>query len=333
MIELPTIQGMLVADNSALEDIQQCPYLYYIKNIRRRVNSSTSSGLNFGGALHEALRVRYRRCNNNACDDETQQLMIKELENWFSIKPALVGDHRTLELAIAFVKMYNRVYKREPFLIIPVKGVMIVEKPFMFKLGTISDGRHVIFIGKMDLGVTDNSGIWVFDHKSTFAFGKGFEEDMQITPQFRGYARAVKEICGVMPEGYIINAMRVRQPTDESFFTEDKGIRPDDFKRMQYPFSYRELEEWEQNTMEMFEELAHYEKRGVFPRHRKNCISRYGRCSMYDLCMMNIDQRENWMMGNAFEDNTWSPLNIPERTSEGVTVSTGISTKLSTNNK
>ncbi len=327
MNPLPNISGCLIVDNSALEDLQSCPWLYYAKHILRRVPVAGKAPLIFGGALHAALRVRYTTLLHERCTPDVQALMIDAARDYMAVHPPPAQDHRQFELAEAFIRMYNEVYGRENFLIAKekLKNKPIVELPFIFELGTLGNGQRALYTGRIDLVLHDTEGLWVTDHKSTFEYGLGFEDIMRVSPQMRGYAYACQNILGEQPTGYIINAIRVRKPkrSDEFAVTGQGSVRPDDFKRIREHLSYHELAEWRNNTLNLCEELLFYHKRDRFPNHRKSCVGIYGRCHFYDVCLINQDHREGFLQSYVFEENTWSPLNKPEDKPKGQKVNIG----------
>ena len=308
---LPNIDGALVVDNSSLDLFQTCPWLYYVTILLRRTPAMPKAALNFGGALHEALRYRYSAIDHLAPGDTTTTSMIEILRTHFAQHPAPANDHRQCELAEHFVSTYNKIYKREPWTIAKCNNKSIIEQPIMFVLGKLSNGHTLIYTGRIDLAVRDSEGLWVLDHKTTFEFGLGFEDDMRITPQMRGYAVGLMKILKEQPVGYIINAIRVRKPRVMDLFDPASGVRVDDFKRQIEHFSYHELQEWQDNTLNLVEELIWHHARGVFPLHRKSCVGKYGKCQLYDVCLIKRDQREGFLMSNVFETNDWTPLNLP----------------------
>jgi hypothetical protein len=313
MSPLPNISNCLIVDNSALEDLQSCPWMYYVKHILRRVPVAGKAPLIFGGAIHAALKVRYATLLHEPCTEPVQAAMLSATYEHMQLHPPPAQDHRQYELAEAFIRMYNQVYRREPFFIVKHGEKNIVELPFVFELGVLSNGQKVLYSGRMDLVIRDTEGTWVFDHKTTFEYGLGFEDIMRVTPQMRGYAYACKTILGIQPTGYVVNAIRVRRPkkSDEYAVAGEGSVRPDDFKRVREHLSYHELDEWHDNTLNLCEELVYYHSKGTFPTHRKSCYGIYGRCHFYDCCLIKRDQREGFLQSHVFEQNDWSPLNQP----------------------
>jgi hypothetical protein len=182
----------------------------------------------------------------------------------------------------------------------------------------------VFFTGRIDLAITDTTGDWILDHKSAYQFGSNFTADMMSSPQFIGYAWEFKQYYGHLPAGYIINAFRPRSPVknaayDTSLLWRTTGKDPD-FIRLQKHISQQDLDEWEQNTFSLLEEVMYHYSRGTFGKHKKSCVGKYGKCQFYELCNeVAPEYRDAYLAGANFMDNTWSALNKPEQRKEPVT--------------
>jgi hypothetical protein len=248
-------------------------------------------------------------------------------------------------MASEWLAAYNRMYKKEPFDILKLHdGRSFVERSFLRPFGEIADEGAIIkvdptiaiqswiencksfcitpilYSGRIDLGISDN-GEWVLDHKTAYQFGKAFQLEMASTPQMRGYCWEFKHYYGRMPKGYIINAMRVRPPVkgaeyDPSLLFRTDGKDPD-FVRLPFTVTEQDITEWEQNTFALIEELVWCAQRPHYPKHKKNCVGKYGPCQFYELCN-NVDplHRDSYLASPVFMDNTWSALNKPETAKE-----------------
>ena len=350
MNNLPLLDGCFLFDNSSLEQFQNCPHEYYISHIRRRILNADRAGMNFGSCCHLGEKLRYELYGNNPCGDITP--IHAAFAEHFDKHPEPVGDYRNLGMAQEWLRAYNEVYGREPFEIIKLKdGRPFVEMSFMTPFGVISFNGDdkipiinkasaffnqpindiafwiefqkkqgnipIFFTGRIDLGISDQSGKWVMDAKHVFMFGKNFTAEMQASNQMRGYCWQFQKFYGELPKGYIINATRVRPPVkgaefDSSLLFRTSGKDPD-FLRIPQHISQTDLDEWEQNTLHLLEELFFNYNRGVFGKHKKSCVGKYGPCQFYELCnSVEPGTREAYLMSNSFCDNNWSPLNNPK---------------------
>lgn len=333
MYKLPLIDGCFIIDNSMLEKFQSCPYEWQLAYAQKRIASSNRAGLNFGSACHLALNLHYLGQDSK---------IPHALEKHFETSPEPVGDYRNLNMATEWWSQYQKCYPKEPFEILRLKDErLFVERSFLRAFGYVENRKFftapstytpitsewvemikkanalpILYSGRIDLGVQDN-GEWVIDHKSAFQFGKSFTAEMTATPQLRGYCWEFNNYYGQLPKGYIINAFRVRPPTKESQYDSSAlfriGGKDPDFQRIAVQITQDDIDEWQQNTFNLIEEVLFHAKRGTFGKHKKSCVSKYGPCQFYELCnSVAKEYRESYLASNVFQDNTWSALNVPQ---------------------
>lgn len=193
----------------------------------------------------------------------------------------------------------------------------IVERSFALPLGHVW-GYPIIYIGKVDLMTEDHNGLWSGpDHKTAFQFGKGFHDEMAVDSGQLGYVWATEQITGRRPRGYIIDAVRVRRASrgkaSEYMENQDAPVDASDFMRIPFDVLPETIEEWRTDTLAIIESIFQDYERGFFPRHRWECVSKYGQCDYYDVCHVAKGSRESVLASTLFEDNEWSPLNpVPQ---------------------
>lgn len=186
---------------------------------------------------------------------------------------------------------------------------------------------QVYYAGKIDIGIRDNMGVWSFDHKSTFQFGKGWEKQMMVDGGQLGYTWALQQLLGpsIPVMGFVINGIRVRKPKKSSEYNAgddlsspigvmpgDAPIDASDFKRLPVVVTPDVLEDWKQNVLGLIQVILNHYAAGYFPMHRWQCVHKYGICEFYDACHVVPSARENALASTQFEENTWSPLNMVE---------------------
>lgn len=313
--ELPLVDGHLLLDNSAIEKMK-CPRLFEYEHLRRRTLTASKSGRNFGSTLHQGFAVRYQQCLDKAVTPEVSQLVNTAMREWLETHPQPWDDFRNYHLAVRIMEKYNEVYGVEPFKIIRNhKGEPIVEHSFALPFGVVS-GIPVVYIGKIDLAVEDNYGYWAGpDHKSSSIIGiplmgKVWEQQMQVDGGQMGYSWALKQVLGFIPNGYIIDAIRVRRPKKGDDFNENREgpVDKSDFYRFNVFITEEDLEDWYEDTVHIIETIIFHSRRGYFPRHRWNCTNKFGTCDMYDVCSLRRHGRADALFSNIYEDATWSPL-------------------------
>lgn len=312
-MQIPLLNGAFLIDNSGIE-LLRCPRLFLNVFLRRRVLASAKAGRNFGSTLHIGWATRYSLLGPKRVDPLTEGAIRSAMYGWLEANPQPIEDFRNYAHACNVMGVYNQHYQDEPFEVVanPSDGKMIVEKPFALPFGLV-DGIPIIYIGKIDIGIRNTEGVWSFDHKSAFQFGRTFEAQMQQDGGQLGYTWALKNILGpdVKVNGYIIDAVRIRRPRKEDRYSDSGGppVDASDLLRIPYHVSDDALAEWQDDTTELIRSIFHYCRTDKFPRHRWHCTNKYGTCDMYDVCSLPRGARENALYGNMYEPNTWSPLN------------------------
>jgi hypothetical protein len=175
----------------------------------------------------------------------------------------------------------------------------IVERSFAVKLGSV-DGIDIVWIGRIDLGVEDMKGPWVFDHKTSKIGGANYGQEFTNSSQFKGYVFALRQALGLEVKGAIVNSLICREPTRTG-----KNL---EFCRHKVQFDEDHLTEWRENTLQTISDFFYDVKRGYFPMQTTQCIGKYGKCHFFDTCSLAPAARQSWLMTGAFENDTFSPL-------------------------
>lgn len=315
---LPFVDGIvpgekvLIFDNSAVEKLK-CARLFEYTVLRKRALSASRDGRNFGAGLHEGWAERYRHCLNKAVTPEATIAINDAMQKYFAGSPPSPNDFRTFEHACTVMKAYNEVYQNEPWQIVgqPPQcknpGKPIIEEAFLLPFGFVQN-IPIYYAGKIDLVITDNVGLWVFDHKSAFQFGESFEKQMKEDGGQMGYVWATQQIIGKKPDGYIIDAVRIRRPTKKSEYTGSPPVDASDMNRIPRFVSQSDIDEWKKDVIHLIGGAIVMHDQGYFPRCRWQCVGKYGPCDMYEVCSNPQEHREAILTGTLFEHDDWSPL-------------------------
>lgn len=319
-VKTETGQLAFLCDNSSLESLV-CPRLYELKHIRKRELVAARAGRNFGSGLHIGWRERYVRCGSKAVDDAAAVGINTAMAEYFAEKPQPPDDFRTLDHAQRVMAAYNDRYRDEPFTImLKADGTPAIESSFAFPLGEVqytglqpdlwNKWIKIIYTGRIDLLSHDAEGDWAGpDHKTAFQFGDSFLDTMSTDSGQKGYCWAFQQFYGRPPRGYIIDAVRIRRPTKASSYAGGAPCDASDMQRIPHYVFPGEIDEWREDTLAKIETIFWMHARGYFQRHTKMCVSKYGRCDMFDVCTSARDSRETVLVSNLFEEATWSPLN------------------------
>jgi hypothetical protein len=308
---LPFVDGALILDNSTIE-LLKCPRLLELKWLRSRVPVSDRAGANFGSTIHRGLEVRYKLYGTKPVNNTMRYDIDLAMNEWQQEHPQPEGDFRNYDHALKMMTAYLENYPSETFKILEHSGKPIIENSFLLPFGVEISGHPLYYSGKIDLGIRDQNGIWSFDHKTAFQFGEAFNQQMNMDGGQLGYCWALGEVMAERPQGYIIDAIRVRRPTKKKSQSEDYGmascIDATDFFRKPVWVTDDMIEEWRQDVITLVGNIFDYHAKGYFPRHRWNCTNKYGACDMYEVCSCPRVQRDGLLAGPMFEDNTWTPL-------------------------
>ena len=218
------------------------------------------------------------------------------------------------------MQAYNAYYRDEKFeILLNAKGERAVESSFAFPLGVVPfmnfetnelEMVTIIYIGRVDLFTKNAEGSWSGpDHKTAFMFGEGFQDQMATDPGQKGYCWSFKQFFGYYPKGYIIDAVRIRRPKKADFYAGVAPVDESDFQRIPFYVFPDEIDEWREDTLAKVEQIFWMHSRGYFHRNRRMCTTKYGRCDMFEVCIVPKASRETLLASNLFEPMTWSPLN------------------------
>lgn len=309
---LPLVDDAIILDNSTIE-LLKCPRLLELKWLRARVPVADKAGANFGSTIHRGLEVRYHKAGTGRVDSSARIDINQAMSEWQQEHPQPEGDFRDFEHSVKMMNAYLEQYPTESFKILNNnEGKPIIENSFLLPFGADIHGHPLYYSGKIDLGIQDQNGLWSFDHKTAFQFGAGFDQQMNMDGGQRGYCWALGQVMATKPQGYIIDAIRVRRPTKKKGQAEEYGgascIDATDFSRKPVWVTQDDLDEWREDVITLVTNIFDYHAKGYFPRHRWNCVNKYGACEMFEVCSCPRSQRDSILASGMFEDNTWTPL-------------------------
>jgi hypothetical protein len=320
-MNLPLIDGAYIIDNSGLERLK-CPCKFNMSEVLRRVSIGEKAGANFGSTMHKGWETRYRRVGVEPLKESTHIDIQIEMLKWLTANPQPFNEFRNYNHACKMMDVYNKIYPSEQFKILTNnRNEPIIEASFMLPFGmayqvtgcqqwrttpdTTAKGIPLYYSGKIDLGIQDHNGVWSFDHKTAFQFGDAFDKDMGMNGGQLGYCWALGQTLGVKPQGYIIDAVRVRKPKRSDEFTDAAPCDATDFKRMPFYVSQDKLDEWKLDVLTCIADVFNYAESGYWPRHRWNCVEKYGVCEYYEVCDTTPSQRSMVLNSGLYEENKW----------------------------
>ncbi|MDE2097267.1 MAG: PD-(D/E)XK nuclease family protein [Patescibacteria group bacterium] len=327
MNPLPLVDGCLLIDNSSLEKLS-CPRRWQYSEIDLRSPVAERAGANFGSTMHRGWETRFKLCGTTAPNTAQTVLIESAMADWLAEHPQPAGDFRDLNHACRVMRVYNHVYPQENFTILKNHvGEPIIEASFMlpFALYNPSTGDifswtqdhdkvqeliasyiPIYYCGKLDLGISDSNGLWSFDHKTAFQFGDSWNKQMSMDGGQLGYCWALKQVTGQQVAGYIIDGVRIRRPSVKAQFTGESPVDATDFVRLPNFVTPDQLDEWREDVMCIIRDIIQCHQRNFFPRHRWQCVGKYGPCDFFDVCSTPRAQRQVVLQSGLFETNEWS---------------------------
>jgi len=191
------------------------------------------------------------------------------------------------------------------------------------KMGLDPDGSGdsswaipVFYTGRIDLPILLDGRIWVMDFKTTSILGEVFWNRMKMSSQQRGYCWAFKQLTGKDVAGYIVRAIRTKEPplyvTNRELSRKGKAQSPEQWweESLQENKEYvtnTQLEEWKFNTIELIEKMFWQYSRGYFPMSTESC-TKWNRCQYFDVCSTVKNERGVMLSSGLYKNNEWSPL-------------------------
>lgn len=326
-LPLPLREGAFFFDNTMIEEFQ-CKRAGEYSQIRRRILAATRPSLTFGTGLHMALEHRYREYGIDLTGEDRpkcEQEQMTLLQEFFAKNPLPEDGPRDLNRAIElFVTRYNNHYPIEDFNIFHHQDKPMVEQPFALPFAGIElesgkllpitecDSENplilpVFFSGRIDLPTFWDGHIIIMDHKSSYFMDDRFWDSLRVSAQQFGYCWAFWKITGEKPRGFCVNAVGTRPPPMKPRDGIDAWWA-NNYQRCREFIMPGQLEEWEQNTFALLEEVVWCWHRGVFPQRKECCVGKYGKCQFYETCILPPEQRLEFLGSQIFQDNTWSPL-------------------------
>ena len=332
--------GAFFIDNSTYEGVMECKRKGLYRVIHQRQYKGKASALNFGGAVHAGLDVRYKR-GGMAFDSMSEQL--QAAYDHLLTNPIELGDWRTPDLLKEVLMGYARNNPFDDFELCTLDNQPLVELPFAIPLGEIdlaepcllpslelepAEGESsdllatalartgrislrsyrtipVVWTGKIDLVINRAGRIWLLDHKTTSVFGPSYYAQYDLASQFNGYSWAIQTSLGIPVDGVAINVLAIRKPT--------KTGKNCEFDRKYLPIRQDQITEWHVNTLETLSDFLNGFVHGRFNMQTTSCRNKWQKdCEYKQVCTMEPASRLMYLHSGDFETATWSPLHRDE---------------------
>ena len=313
--ELSINKSLGVFDNSALNVFMACPRQFLYNHELCIGERQESAAITMGSAVHEFLSAMWKGKDFDAC---LHAMMIYfDTDEAYPIDPNIDmetigkkgGQMYSLEWLISLMDIYYHRYQliSEPFEILTdSEGDPYVEEGFAIDM---EDG---IFTGKIDAIVRDrNTGrLWVVDHKTTrLTLGDRFTMQFKPNNQMTGYMLAVRELFGEMPEGCIVNAIRVGQLKT---LTVEQAYQKM-FLRIRTYRTEGELDSRIHQIRATMRAINAIRAEGpdAYYQNAPTACNYYGGCGYKAMCMTTDADVMDIVVQTGFKYRDWSPLPKP----------------------
>ena len=301
LLEAILVDGAFVIDNSNFEYITTCPRSALYQILRKRKGAGHKAALNFGGAVHAGLEVRYKSPEGlSYVTPQTYAKQNEALMAYVERNPIGDDDFRTPTFASEVLGAYNNQHVSEPFTtLLDSNNNPLVELSFAVPIGEVN-GIPCVWAGKIDVAIMWENRYWVLDHKTTSILGGTYFNQFYNSNQMIGYCWALQHLINQKVAGALINVLAIRRPT--------KTGKSMEFVRQRFEYPSSRIEEWQDNTLSIIEQFFHMCDKNEFPMHSQWCVGKFGMCPYFDVCTVPAEQREMMLMSGLYEDITWSPL-------------------------
>lgn len=301
----------LVIDGSALGQWGECSMKAWWGHVAGGTGLAPSlmpAPLCAGGALHEALRIRYTRCAVGAVPPDCRAAMDAAVWQYYADNPP-VESWRTPEGVIKLIDAYLAEYPTEAF------NVLDCETGFKHELGRIVvDGEEwvVEWMGKRDLVVGFHSAPlvpWCWDHKTDSTESNLYVSWQQNRSQL-GYVWSWWKETGTLPAGFVMNILRWRKPLADKPLKKDGTPRKSsekprhEFFRVPITVQPWQIEEWKAGVLHDAASIIRSYRSGTWPKSSKDCPY----CPFNEPCAAPPEQRFKVAQAMDFKPNKWSPL-------------------------
>lgn len=262
-----------VFDSSAMKTFARCPRKYYWRYVRDLVPQHYNPApLNFGTAIHEALRVWYEEGD-----------MEKAIKVFHAIWEDRFGDNkRTHEKGEKLLRSYADEYPSEQF--------KIIGEP---ETGWTVDILGEDYVGRFDLVVKWGSDYYVFDHKTASRMGSSYYNRFNPDLSTIGYTWAAEQLFDKEFKGVVYNVL---------YFTT---------KQMDFDRQPVYIFDWQKEQFVHYVTDRITEIKSLNPGKRREWSQKWvactdwGSCQFRDLC---LEKDPEPLVKSMYRKEEWNPL-------------------------
>jgi len=305
LVRMLTNDHMFVIDSSEFGDWSACTAKGMFKGGVRRGNAASQSALLFGGAVHKGLATYLK---GGTVEEAMSSTRVEAVSTGLD---TCLDPKRTIEKAVQMVESYihHETIMGKKIIPLELNGIKMVEENFALPFAMV-ETKHfgtiqIMWSGIIDVIALEDNVLWVLDHKTTSMMGEKFIDDKERGNQLPGYTWVGRELTKALDkrlEGAIVNALCHRTGGFE-------------FKRFKLPFNQWKIDEWKEQTIQrctsIIDSVGDVLQGDLISVNRESCVTKYGKCSYFDVCNTVPTLRDKLLFDDAFfKENVWNPSQI-----------------------
>lgn len=266
---------------------EECEQYFFYRYVCDLVRVGAEGATQFGEGMHRA------------CDKFFEGKTINEAFAAFKeIVPKDIDEKRTLRTGEALIRGYYKEYANQY-----IDEVLAIEKKMVIPIKN-PNGEDIEYAGRLDKIIKWYYGIAGLDHKTTSLYISSFRDTVDISHQFTGYYKMLRELYE-NASGFLVDVIHVPRVLKS-------GEVRTDYSRFNKDISEQELEDWERHVCSVVNDITEAHKTNVWRQSGNYCRAFNRVCPYKELCMYGktASLEDTVAMAKESEDYTcipWTP--------------------------
>lgn len=318
---------LILYDNTRLSDAKSCLRYYLLRHIYHWSPVGDRLPLTFGSGWHAMMEVVWPAHKDlygpsNSKKDVIDAAYAAFLKVWMEegkqphpddMSPDDLDAASPRTPMIALEMLYGYIDARENIFTDPSFSVLAVEAPFIVPLDP--ENESLWYVGRMDKEFMYRKRAYAGEHKTTalYRVNGGFSSDWvdswSMDDQTDGYGYNMLHKYGKQSGGVWIDGALVHKKVHEFFKIIPLEKQPQQLDAWLY-----DTHTWIDSIEANKEVLAEREQLdtpylAAFPRNRRSCVGKYGKCAFFDLCRAHANPAKiKDQVPLGFEVSPWQPF-------------------------
>lgn len=290
-----------VVDSSMMNAFRACPRQAYLTYMEHWKSRSPNVHLHAGKAFARGLEMTRRAFfDAQMNEDEAIALGFRALIEEYGAFDCPPDSPKSLERLAGAFEYYFDVWPLASDSARPLKlpsGAHAIEFSFAVPLPIHhpATGDPILFVGRSDMIVQLEGGIFVEDDKTTSYLGASWQSQWDLRAQFSAYVWAARE-SGIPVDGVLVRGISI---------TKTK------YDHSQY-ITFRpqwEIDRWLHQTVRDIQRWIRCWEEGYYDFNLGESCTSYGGCAFSSICKK--ENPDEWLP-TYFEKRIWNPLTRQE---------------------